>query len=266
METENINKSSTLRVVVLIITIPVLLFLTYYTVMSFLSPGRKMAEIKEVYATKKDDKALTDERVFTDSTYLRLFHNKSFLESRIAMAESDSIYLTLNISDSTANLEISGVAVNRSKMSYIEVSKILREGNDHAVLSMLAKPFTISSSVATIMKDPVMVKVAPKDTSEYVADIMPDTSLTEPVSYIFEMTNGTRVYICQEENDKASEEKAIAVFDRKYRMQDAWVNLKSILKFKVPEYHPFIKIRLPRADAKIIYRALPKNGQIGIYK
>jgi hypothetical protein len=35
--------------------------------------------------------------------------------------------------------------------------------------------------------------------------------------------------------------------------------------FKVPEYHPFIKIRLPQADAKIIYRAIPRNGQISVF-
>jgi len=35
--------------------------------------------------------------------------------------------------------------------------------------------------------------------------------------------------------------------------------------FKVPDYHPFIRIRVPRADAKIIYRAIPKYGQITVF-
>ena len=43
------------------------------------------------------------------------------------------------------------------------------------------------------------------------------------------------------------------------------VALKRVAVFKVPEYHPFIKIRLPRSDAKIIYRAIPKNGQISVF-
>jgi hypothetical protein len=49
-------------------------------------------------------------------------------------------------------------------------------------------------------------------------------------------------------------------------MQDTWNSLKSVALFNVPEYHPFIKMRLPRADAKIIYRALPKNGQIAVFR
>ena len=47
--------------------------------------------------------------------------------------------------------------------------------------------------------------MAPKDTSEYKPDIMPDTSITEPVNYILEMTNGTRIYVYQEEDEKPSD-------------------------------------------------------------
>lgn len=265
METESGNKMSTGKKALFTGLIFILLFVIYYTIMSLLAPGKKMNEIKEEYTPKVDEKQVIDERIYTDSAYLRLFHDRAFLQSRIAMAESDSIYLTLNISDSTANLEISGVAVNTAKMSEIKVSKMLREGNDNIIMSMLSKPFIISESVATIMKDPVMLKMAPKDTSEYKPDIMPDTSLTEPVSIILHMTNGTRIYICQEEDDKV-ENRAISAFDMKEKINDALTNLGYVLKLKVPEYHPYIKIKMPRADAKMIYRAIPEFGQVGVYK
>jgi hypothetical protein len=35
--------------------------------------------------------------------------------------------------------------------------------------------------------------------------------------------------------------------------------------FRIPEYHPSIRLRIHRSDAKIIYRALPEHGQIGVY-
>ncbi len=54
-------------------------------------------------------------------------------------------------------------------------------------------------------------------------------------------------------------------FDLTNRLEDTWSALKRVAGFKVPEYHPFIKIRLSRADAKIIYRAVPRNGQIAIF-
>ena len=94
---------------------------------------------------------------------------------------------------------------------------------------------------------------------------MPDTSIAEPVNCVLEMTNGTRIYIYQEEKGKFSDMENLFSFDFKYRLQNILSSLKSVMLFKIPEYHPFIKIRLPRADAKIIYRALPKYGQIAVF-
>jgi hypothetical protein len=157
------------------------------------------------------------------------------------------------------------VVVHSAKISEISASKILTMGNENIILSMLATPFVISGSLATIEKDPVMLKLAPKDTSEYKPDIMPDTSITEPANYILEMTNGTRLYVYQDDNVKASEKMSQFMFDLKDRIRNTLSSLKNVLFFKVPEYHPFIKLKLTRADAKIIYRAIPKNGQVAVY-
>jgi hypothetical protein len=131
---------------------------------------------------------------------------------------------------------------------------------------LLSSPFTISSSIATIEKEPVMIRMAPKDTSEYKPDIMPDTTITEPVNYKLVMTDGTRIYIYQAENEKSVDRMNLFRFDLRDRLRESWNSLKSVAVFKIPEYHLFIKIRIPRADAKIIYRALPKNGQIGVFR
>jgi hypothetical protein len=94
---------------------------------------------------------------------------------------------------------------------------------------------------------------------------MPDTSITEPVNYILEMTDGTRIFVYQEENEKRTDRMTQLKFDLTDRLHQSWVALKNVAVLKVPEYHPFIKIRLPRSDAKIIYRAIPKNGQISVF-
>jgi len=110
-----------------------------------------------------------------------------------------------------------------------------------------------------------MIKMAPKDTSEYKPDIMPDTSIAEPVNYILETNGGIRIYVFQEENAQINDKISRLSFDINDRIRDTWSALKRVAVFKVPEYHPFIKIRLPRTDAKIIFRALPKNGQIAVF-
>jgi len=243
-----------------------MLFIIYYSVMMMLSPGRKYAAIRNEFGIDTTENSRKGNPIFTDSTYLKLLKEKAFLQSRIIMAETDSIYLTLNLSDSTVNLEISGVSVHQTKFSEMEASKIFLRGDENLILSLMASPFTVSKAWATIKKEPVMVKMAPKDTSEYKPDIVPDTSLTEPVNYILEMSDGTRIYVCQEENEKPEDRKSQFRFDLRYRMRDAWSSMKSIVRFRIPEYHLFIKIYLPRADAKIIYRAIPKNGQVGLYR
>ncbi|MCX6327496.1 MAG: hypothetical protein NT144_12740 [Bacteroidia bacterium] len=266
METEIINNSSGRKKTFIFLIILIAAFIIYYSIMSMISPARKLAAIKNEFGAKPIENSKIDERIFSDSTYLKLLKEKAFLQSRIVMAGSDSIYLTINMTDSTANIEISGVVVHKAKMSEVRASRILMKGNGNIILSLLASPFTISGAYATIKKEPVMIKMAPKDTSEYKPDIMPDTSITVPVNYILEMTNGVRIYVYQEEKEKFSDRMNLFCFDIKYRLRNTWSSLKSVVLFKVPEYHPFIKMRLPRTDAKIIYRAIPKYGQVGIYR
>jgi hypothetical protein len=266
METEMTDKQPRKRLGLKILVILIISFLVYYSVMSFLSPGKTLARISNEFAIKQEEKTKIDEKILTDSTFLIKFKEKTFLQSRIALAESDSIYLTINLADSTANLEIYGVAVHSAKIKDLKMSNILKKGNDYVISSLLSSPFTISSSIATIKKDPVMIKMAPKDTSEYKPDIMPDTSVTEPVNVKLVMTDGTRIYIYQEENDASADRMNLFRFDLKDRLLESWSSMKSVAVFKIPEYHLFIKIKIPRADVKIIYRALPKNGQIGVFR
>ena len=130
---------------------------------------------------------------------------------------------------------------------------------------MLAQPMNITGDLATIKKEPLMVKMAPKDTSEFKPDVIPDTSNYEPVNYILEMDNGIRIYVYQTTDTLKSNNRRRFYFDLRDRLSTAWQYAKSAAVFKVPEYHPFIKIRLPKADAKIIYRALPRKGQVAVY-
>jgi hypothetical protein len=264
METESTNKPASGKITFLILLSFCTLFIVYYTVMSVLAPGRKLEELKKELAQDKAEKKSGDNKVFADSTYLRLLKERAYLQSRVVLAQTDSIYLTINLADSSMNLEISGVVVHRAKIGSYKASRLLT-GNESIVSAMLAAPLTIASDLATIKKEPVMIKMAPKDTSEYKPDMMPDTSITEPVNYILEMTNGTRIFVYQIETDKREDRMVQLKFDLNDRMHQTWQALRRVAVLKVPEYHPYIKIKLPRSDAKIIYRAIPKYGQIALF-
>lgn len=243
----------------------IIVFLVFYTSMSMMAPGRKLNEIREKYALKTEEGSAPDERIFTDSAYVSLMKEKAFLQSRIAMASTDSIYLTLNLADSTANLEISGVVVFSVRMRQMKASSILSKGHDYIISSMLSTPLNVVSDYSSFRKEPLMIKMAPKDTSEYKPDITPDTTDYEPVNYILELDNGIRIFVYQDENITPSDRHHHFMFDLNDRIRYSLSSVKSVMKFKIPDYHPFIKIWLPKADAKIIYRAIPRRGQIAVY-
>lgn len=243
----------------------VVAFLIYYAVMSVLGASRIAADMKSEFAPDTTGKEAVNVKIYSDSAYLGMLREKAWVQSKTLMAQTDSIYLAINLADSTSELEISGVTVHSARISNFRVSRLLKDGDRNSVLTMLSQPLTIKSSLATIRKEPLMIKIAPKDTSEYQPDIIPDTSLVEHVNFILELTNGMRVYVYQEEYDCPLEKGSTFRFDIMDRLSTAWSSLKSVSLLRVPEYHPYVKIWIPREDVKIIYRALPRNGQIAVY-
>jgi hypothetical protein len=109
-----------------------------------------------------------------------------------------------------------------------------------------------------------MLKVAPKDTSEYKPDILPDTSNVEAVNYMLQMDNGFRLYVYQELEEQRSGRMGRFFFDLGDRFRNSMEIFRSIIVFKIPEFHPSVKIHLPKADARNIYRGLPRNGQVAV--
>jgi len=237
----------------------------YYTVMSVVSPGVKLSEIRLEYGINPDGSDKIDENIIRDSTYTHLVKERGFLRSKIAMAGTDSLYVVVNLADSTVSIGISGVVVHSSKISRVRISKILSPGDEYAISGLFANPFNIITDYSTIRKEPLMVKTAPRDTSEYRPDIIPDTSYIEPVGYIFETDRDVRIFIYQEETANFRDKLRLFRFDLNDRIRNAWESLKRIIVFRIPEYQPYIKIRVSKSDARILYRAMPLNGQIAVY-
>jgi len=264
METEIQDKPEVNKKGYIIAAVLILVFMVYYLVMMLLAPAILLKSLKENYELIQAEGNPADERILTDSAYLSLQNDKAYLQSRIAMAETDSIYLTINMADSIAELETSGVSVHKAAIKKADISRILKYGDNNPGLTMLSRPLTIVRDFSSIQKEPLMIKMAPKDTSEYVPDIIPDTADYEPVNYILEMDNGIIFSIYQEEKIRLGDGMDLFGFDLRYRIRNTIKSLGSVFTLKIPEYHPFIKIRLPRKDAKIIYRALPLHGQVAI--
>jgi hypothetical protein len=264
METEVRKKPGVLFISLIIVIIAFFGFVVYYCIMEMRSPAKKMTEISNAYGFEKYEKRKLPRKTTSDSTFLALLKEEAFLQSRVAMAETDSVYLTINLSQGVINVEISGVVVHSTPINEFEASKIITNGDEFAITSMLSSPLTIISDTSSIAKIPIILKVAPKDTSEFKPDAIPDTAFYEPVNYIFETDRGIKIIVYQSEEIKQGDSKDRFMFDLRHRLINTKAALRDILKFKVPEYEPFIKIKIPSADAKIIYRAIPRHGQIAL--
>jgi hypothetical protein len=127
---------------------------------------------------------------------------------------------------------------------------------------MLSTPQTVKRHSSTVKKVPLMIKIAPKDTSEYTPDVVPDTSDVELVNFILETNNGIHLYFNESNPRETSDGVQQFNFNMKDRVWKAYQSYKIIFSLKKPDYKPTIRIKLDKKDAKIIYRAIPENASI----
>jgi hypothetical protein len=241
----------------------IVLFIVYYTAVALISPVRKVSEIAKEYSLSDPGLASVDSTIKSDSAFISLVKTKSFLESRIAMATTDSLSLSVDLQDSIVTLEINGVVVHRTEPGHFRISKVLRKADEYSVISMLSVPLNITRSIATIKKEPLLLKIAPKDTSEYKPDVLPDTTLSKVVNLMFQTDRGIRIYIYGTDNLSGST-PGFFWFDLSDRFRNCYEIIKNMLRMRVPDYHPSVRIWVEKPDARIIYRAVPRNGQIAL--
>jgi len=196
--------------------------------------------------------------------YIEKLRKKAYLRSQVKMAASDSVGLNINMRDSVILLQIKGVGVRRIKIRANIVSPFFQRANQEAVFTMLSTPLVVTGMNATFGKDPMQVRVAPKDTIEALqtATFKPDTTDFEAVYFTLETDKNIRFFFAQTEDTVSSDRRARFYFDLNDRLEHAKADIKAITSFKTPEYTPFIKIWVPKSEAKIIFYAIPREGMI----
>lgn len=238
------------------------LFVIYYLVMSVSAVNRTVNEFDNAYFASLEQKEGDTINLCAIPGYIDMIRDKAFLSSQVKMAESDSIGLLINVRDSVIQLLIKGLPVRTVAIDGYDVSPFFHRANQEAIYSMLSTPLTITGMQATFMKNPVSVKIAPKDTSEVVVSEKPDTTDFEAVFFTLDTDRNIRFFFEQQEDTVGADRRARFFFDLKDRTRMASATMKSVVRLKTPPYVPYIKIWVPKAEAKIIYRAIPREGMI----
>jgi hypothetical protein len=241
------------------VTLAVVIF---YLVRSVSAVNHTVRAFDEAYFNSLEQKESDTINQCSIPGYIDLLRHKAFLGAQVKMADSDSIGLIINMRDSSIQLLIKGVTIRSVRISEFEVSPFFQRVNQEAVYSMLAKPLVITGMSATFRKDPVNIKIAPKDTSQAVTDAKPDTTDFEAVFFTLETDRNIRFFFGQREDTIAADGRARFFFNLKEKYSDAKATMKAVATFEIPPYTPYIKIWLPKAEAKIVYRAIPREGMI----
>jgi hypothetical protein len=195
-----------------------------------------------------------------------LRHDEAYWTARIELAKQPKFALAVDLVDSVAVLDVRGVAVRNCKILEIEPSRALpfmfqrREFRER-----MAKPIQIKSETATILKEPIRVTFAPKDSIEAekaaATPVEPDTG---DVFFDLHFDGGLVLAVTQ------SEIPASKGFRRDFadRMRAGFGRMKvaarSIFRKELPQHELRIEITMSREDAKAIYRALGPHAKVAL--
>jgi hypothetical protein len=187
---------------------------------------------------------------------------EAYWQSRLELSKKESIGLAVDLVDSTANVEIRGVPVRKCKIRRYEIGNGIKHlQNQSRFLTKMSKPLMIQSETATLLKEPIRIEQAPKDSIEAIkAAARPFKP--EIVDVYFTLSFGDDLVLVVKQLEKPSSKQAsreIARLRMKRNLGQAGQALRALAHMNLPRHEHRIEITLTREDAKALYRALSKD-------
>jgi hypothetical protein len=254
------RKGGGLFIIIFLKVIPALIVIgaITYTVVYTLSVRKKVRDYQSVAQPLKDNSGLSPEE-------WQLVRDKAFVTARLSMAANDSIGVTLNLQDSLVQLEVKGVVLRQIHFSEAEISRFFRSFNPAVYTKTFSKPFKISEFGGTIVKEPITVKKAPKDSIEAAKNITAvDTTKIEFVEWHMLLNHALIVSFVQSDRKLAKMDKTAFKYRFNRYYNNLTGNIRDMLHQKKPVFYPQITIFIPKNEAKSFYRALSGKGEVVI--
>jgi hypothetical protein len=234
----------------------ILLAAVAYTVVYTLSVRNKVHEWQNKVESGKDTAALSPEEWM-------LLREKAYLNARLTMAANDSLGLTINLRDSVVQLETKGVVLRQVKFADAEIPNFFRSFHPSLYVKTFSKPFKISEFGGTIVKEPITVVKAPKDSIEAARNKTEiDTSTVEFVEWHMLLNKSFVISFVQSDSDFEKMDKSAWNYRFDRYTSTLTSNVKDMVQFKIPVYYPQITLYIPKSEAKSFYRALSKKGVV----
>ena len=194
-----------------------------------------------------------------------LIREKAYKESLLKLSENDSIQLIVNLSDSTISLSIKGTVIHQTKFTTFTKDPFLNKLSLLQEIKLFSQPLLLQSQYATIVKEPVVVRHAPKDSFEAELNAWkPDTLMQNPafVSLVFE--HNIQLILEQNESHTFYDKRKKFEFYTHLYVEKLKLSGSRFFLIKKQEYFPEIKLKIPVDDLRAIYRGLPTHTYIVI--
>jgi len=267
---ENLENASDLRTKPFITGIIYLCFLIglglVLTLTYYLSTKKAINKTIITYNLNYQNQGQSPDNLLISPDFFNQKKEIDFLESKYLLAKNDSVGLIINLDDSTLSLQLKGIMLHSAKIYEFTTGSFFSALNPSVYLNIFSKPWTIVNHYGTVVKEPITVKNAPKDTIEAqnAVSTMPDTTIQHLSNVVLLAENGIQIMLIQQ-NDTTPNQKTnwAFVFNERWKLFET--NFSRLVHLSLPEYIPTIKIIASENDIKTIYRSLPEHPQVVIY-
>lgn len=226
------------------------------------APLNRMKEYEGLVA--RDTLLVEEYRPIHDHPDLRgLVRDVAYNQALLGLSEGDSIQLAVNLADSAVNLYLKGVKIHEIRIRQFRMDDFMEKIPNIQYVKLFASPVKVHSQHATIVKEPIVVREAPKDPEEAALNAWkPDTLVQNPAFLRLSLEHGINLVFEQDENPGLRDKWVRFTFRTGMKTGNLAGYSRNFLTLKKLEYHPTLVIRLPAEELRALYRALPGNAEV----
>ena len=236
-------------------TIATVLLLAFL-VPALLAPWKKIRDLQRPFPA--------EDACMGDQDAREVVRKHACMESRVTLAVTETIGLVISLADSLVMLEINGISLHTVRTGKYDRSRVFDALSCQAYQALFSTPLRVEGHRSTIIKEPVVIRKAPRDTVEAaMTSNLPEMPPARPEHVKLSLSHGFTVYLHRDGSEKGREHPPLfSGFSLAERIRQACAYIPALAFFHIPEYHPSITLYLPGKDIITIYRALPEHARV----
>ncbi len=224
-----------------------------------------LGRMKEYQNLVNGDSLLMEEykSAYDDPALGGLLREKVFTAAILELSGSDSIQLAVNLADSVVGLYLKGVKIHEIRVDHFRIDDFLVKAPGRQYVKLFSVPLKVQLQRATIVKEPIVVREAPRDPEEAALNAWePDTLIQKPAFLKLSLEHGINLVFEQDKNPGLKNKWVRFIFRSRMRAHNLTEYAGNFFTMKRQRYNPSIVIRMPADELRAIYRALPRNAEV----